>query len=253
MIRQADQNSLRSFSTNDPFYTRILSLYESYGGGYDFVGFWVQETESKLTSAISRFEDKFSLYLTDSSDLEELSAFLRFQGAGAVMCAREFSLDIKADRVIEGQVLRYNGERYNSELELYSPGIKPFYELLQSCASDIFIVPEYMTFLSDVTHRHNLGKCTILGTDIDGALASGVMTVSETETSSAVILGAVATHPDFRRRGLSRELVRTLASQINARGREAYVFSASEANTRFYQNSGFAICAEFTEVLPLGK
>ena len=155
----------------------------------------------------------------------EISSFLRFQGAGAVMCAREFSLDIKADRVIEGQVLRYTGERYNSVLELYSPEIKPFYELLQSCASDIFIVPEYMTFLSDVTHRRNLGKCTILGTDIDGTLVSGLMTVSE--TSSAVILGAVATHPDFRRRGLSRELVRTLASQINARGREAYVFSAS--------------------------
>ena len=247
MIRQADQNSLRSFLTNDPFYTRILSLYESYGGGYDFVGFWVQETESKLTSAISRFEDKFSLYLTDESDLEEISSFLRFQGAGAVMSARKFPLNIKADRVIVGQVLRYNGECYNSELELYSPEIKPFYELLQSCASDIFIVPEYMTFLSDVTHRRNLGKCTILGTDIDGTLVSGLMTVSE--TSSAVILGAVATHPDYRRRGLSRELVRTLASQINARGREAYVFSASEANTRFYQNSGFTICAEFAEIL----
>ena len=245
--RRETESELYSFHTNDPFYTRILSLYESYGGGYDFVGFWVQETESKLTSAISRFEDKFSLYLTDDSDLEEISSFLRFQGAGAVMCAREFSLDIKADRVIEGQVLRYTGERYNSVLELYSPEIKPFYELLQSCASDIFIVPEYMTFLSDVTHRRNLGKCTILGTDIDGTLVSGLMTVSE--TSSAVILGAVATHPDFRRRGLSRELVRTLASQINARGREAYVFSASEANTRFYQNSGFTICAEFAEIL----
>lgn len=247
MIRQADHNSLHSFHTNDPFYTRILSLYESYGGGYDFVGFWVQETDGAYTAAISRFEDKFSLYLTDRSDLEEISSFLRFQGAGAVMAACGFSFDIHADRVIKGQVLRYIGELYHSELELYSPEIKPFYALLQSCASDIFLVPEYMTFLSDVTHRRNLGKCTLLGTDIDGILASGVMTVSETD--SAAILGAVATHPDYRRRGLSRELVRTLASRINAQGREAYVFSASEANTRFYQNSGFTICAEFAELL----
>ena len=247
MIRPATASDLNRITATDPFFTRILSLYESYGEGLDFVAFWVQETDGGIVSAISRFEDKFSLYLTDDSDLEEISSFLRFQGAGAVMSARKFSLEIKADRVIEGQVLRYTGERYNSVLELYSPEIKPFYQLLQSCASDIFIVPEYMTFLSDVTHRRNLGKCTILGTDIDGTLASGVMTVSE--TSSAVILGAVATHPDFRRRGLSRELVRTLASQINAQGREAYVFSASEANTRFYQNSGFTICAEFAEIL----
>ena len=247
MIRQADQKSLRSFHTNDPFYTRILSLYESYGGGYDFVGFWVQETDGKLTSAISRFEDKFSLYLTDDSDLEEIRFFLRFQGAGAVMSDRGFSLDLQAERVIGGQVLRNISGEYYSELELYSPEIKPFYELLQSCESEIFLVPAYMTFLSDVTHRSNLGKCTLLGTDINGTLASGVMTVSETD--SAAILGAVATHPGFRRRGLSRELVRTLASQINAQGREAYVFSAGEANTRFYQNSGFAICAEFAESL----
>ena len=247
MIRQADQSSLRSFHTNDPFYTRILSLYESYGGGYDFVGFWVQETDGKLTAAISRFEDKFSLYLTDLSDCEEIGAFLRFQGAGAVMAACSFLSDSPAEHVIQGHVLRYRGDNYISELELYSPEIKPFYELLQSCASEIFLVPEYMTFLSDVTHRRNLGKCTLLGTDIDGTLASGVMTVSE--TSSAVILGAVATHPDFRRRGLSRELVRTLASRINTQGREAYVFSASEANTRFYQHSGFTACAEFAEYI----
>lgn len=244
--RETD-SELYSFHTNDPFYTRILSLYESYGGGYDFVGFWVQEADGAYTAAVSRFEDKFSLYLTASSDLEELIAFLRFQGAGAVMAAKDFSLDLQADRVIKGQVLRYVGEQYNSKLELYLPEIKPFYELLQRCASEIFLVPEYMTFLSDVTHRRNLGKCTLLGTDIGGTLVSGVMTVSE--TSSAVILGAVATHPDFRRRGLSRELVRTLASRINAQGREAYVFSASEANTRFYQNSGFAVCVGFAEYI----
>ena len=247
MIRQADDNSLRSFHSNDPFYTRILSLYESYGGGYDFVGFWVQETDGKLTAAISRFEDKFSLYLTDASDLEEISSFLRFQGAGAVMAACGFLSDSPAEHVIQGHVLRYRGDNYISELELYSPEIKPFYALLQRCASEIFLVPEYMTFLSDVTHRRNLGKCTLLGTDIDGTLVSGVMTVSE--TSFAVVLGAVATHPDYRRRGLSRELVRVLASRINAQGREAYVFSAGEANTRFYQNSGFATCAEFAETI----
>ena len=247
MIRQADQNSLCSFSTNDPFYTRILSLYESYGGGYDFVGYWVQETEGKTVSAISRFEDKFSLYLTEDSDLEEVAAFLRFQGAGAVMTDSRYVLDLESEQVINGQVLRYAGEYYNSESELYTPEIKSLYALLQSCESDIFRVPEYMSFLSDVTHRRNLGKCAIMAVDVGGALASAVMTVSETE--SAAILGAVATHPDFRRRGLSRELVKTLASQITSQGRAAYVFSASVANTRFYQNSGFEICADFTELI----
>lgn len=247
MIIEADREKLTALHTTDPFYTRILSLYESYGGGYDFVGYWVQETEGKTVSTVSRFEDKFSLYLTEDSDLEEVAAFLRFQGAGAVMTDSRYALDLTSGQVISGQVLRYAGEQYNSELEIYSPEIKPLYALLKSCESEIFRVPEYMSFLSDVTHRHNLNKCTIMATDIDDALASAVMTVSETE--SAAILGAVATHPDFRRRGLSRELVRTLASRITSQGRAAYVFSASEANTRFYQNSGFEICAGFTEFM----
>ena len=247
MIIEADRKKLTALHTTDPFYTRILSLYESYGGGYDFVGYWVQETEGKTVSAISRFEDKFSLYLTEDSDLEEVAAFLRFQGAGAVMTDSRYVLDLESEQVISGQVLRYVGEQYNSELEIYTPEIKSLYALLQSCESDIFRVPEYMSFLSDVTHRRNLNKCAIMATDVGGALASAVMTVSETE--SAAILGAVATHPDFRRRGLSRELVKTLASQITSQGRAAYVFSASVANTRFYQRSGFEICADFTELI----
>ena len=212
MIIEADREKLTALHTTDPFYTRILSLYESYGGGYDFVGYWVQETDGKTVSAISRFEDKFSLYLTEDSDLEEVAAFLRFQGAGAVMTDSRYTLELTSEQVINGQVLRYAGEYYNSESELYTPEIKSLYALLQSCESDIFRVPEY-------------------------------------KTESAAILGAVATHPDFRRRGLSRELVKTLASQITSQGRAAYVFSASVANTRFYQNSGFEICADFTELI----
>lgn len=247
MIIEADREKLTALHTTDPFYTRILSLYESYGGGYDFVGYWVQETEGRTVSAVSRFEDKFSLYLTKDSDLEEVAAFLRFQGAGAVITDSRYTLELTSEQVISGQVLRYAGEHYNSALEIYLPEIKSLYALLQSCESDIFRVPEYMSFLSDVTHRRNLGKCAIMATDVGGALASAVMTVSETE--SAAILGAVATHPDFRRRGLSRELVKTLASQITSQGRAAYVFSASVANTRFYQRSGFEICADFTELI----
>ena len=246
MIRPADRSSLLSFLCDDPFYTRILSLYESYGDGYSFVGFWVQDDDGAETALISRFEDKFSLYLTAYSDLEEIAAFLRFQGAAAVMFDARYPLALDAKKRISGQVLAYAGEEYSSDKEIYSPEFSELYALLKSCESEIFIVPDRLMFLSDVTHRTNTGKCTVLGISCDETLASAVMTVSETER--AVILGAVATHPDYRRRGLSRELVRTLASAVTRQGRAAYVFSASDANTRFYQNSGFMIATDFTEL-----
>ena len=245
MIRPIIPSDLENLHSPDPFYTRVLSLYQSYGTGYDFVAFWAQENNGETAALISRFEDKFSLFLTKRADLDEVAAFLCFQGAGAVMFDSRFHLAISAKNAISGYVLRYDGDNYISDIEIYEPDFASVYELLLTCESEIFRVPPKLSFLSDVTHRKNRGKCAVIGTAVDGVLASSVMTVSETEY--AAIIGAVATRPDYRKRGLSRELVRTLASRIRGEGRAVYVFSASEGNTRFYRNSGFEIAAAFTE------
>ena len=157
----------------------------------------------------------------------------------------KYDLKISAKNVVSGEVLRYGGEDYISDIEIYEPDFSAVYDLLLTCESDIFRVPPKLSFLSDVTHRKNLGKCAVIGVSVGDVLASSVMTVSE--TGYAAIIGAVATHPDYRKRGLSRELVRTLSSRIRTQGRAVYVFSASPQNTLFYRNSGFEIAAAFTE------
>ncbi len=247
MIRPATAEDFNRITATDPFFTRILSLYESYGEGLDFVAFWIQETDGERTAAISRFEDKFSLWLTDASDPEEIAAFIRFQSAGSCLYNAAFSLGFSDDSPsVSGQILEYTGEDYISDIEIYEPDFRTLYDLLKVCESPVFIVPEYLLFLSDVTHRKNRGKLHLTATAIDGALASSVMTVSE--TGHAVILGAVATHPDYRRRGLSRALVRTVATRLRGEGRRVFVLSASEQNTEFYQHSGFSIIAGFKEI-----
>ena len=247
MIRPAEGSDFGKFVGDDPFLVRIRSLYQCYGAGYDFVGFWVQEIGGENVALISRFEDKFSLYLTGKSDLEEAAAFLIYMGACSALYDAAYALPIPDGlTVIGGEVLAYAGEDHISDIEIYEPDFKELYGLLQTCASDIFRVPDYLVFLSDVTFRRSRGKLTLAATAVDGVLASSVMTVSETE--NAVILGAVATHPDYRKRGLSRELVRTVATRLRAQGRRVYVLSASAANTHFYQNSGFEIIAGFREV-----
>lgn len=247
MIRPADNSTSFDIASSDPFITRILSLYMSYGEGYDFVGFWEQKAGESTAALISRFEDKFSLWLTDGADMDEIAAFVRFQGAGSVMYNAEYVVDIPhAAHTIEGRVLEYIGDNYNSDKEIYEPAFKELYGLLKICESDIFRVPDYMMFLSDLTHRRNMDKLHLIGTDADGALASSVMTVSEAPSSA--IIGAVATRPDCRGRGLSRDLVRTLATRLRSEGRRVYVLSASDANTHFYINSGFKVVAGFKEI-----
>ena len=245
MIRQAHRCDLRAIHTDSPFFVRILSLYECYGEGYDFVSFWVQENEGETVAAISLFEDKFSLYLTEKSDLEELELFLRFGGGKGFLFDAKYALNIPHENYISGDVLEYKGS-YNSDKELYTPEIKALYSLLQACSAPDFRVPDYLTFLSDVTHRRNLSKCDILALSCDGVLASAAMTVSCTE--NAVIIGAVATHPDFRKRGFSRRVVCSLSEKMRARGKRVFVLSASEKNTLFYQHSGFETVAGFMEI-----
>ena len=248
MIRPADGGIIGSIQAGDAFYTRILSLYLSYGAGYDFAAFWEQTGDSGTVSLISRFEDRFTLWLTPDSDLEEVAAFLNFQGAGSVMSDASYDLGMPdSARVIAGDVLEYRGEDYISDLEIYEPDFKELYALLKTCESDIFRVPEYMTFLSDLIHRRNKGSLTLEAARADGMPVSSVMTVSE--APEAVILGAVATHPEYRGRGLARSLVRDMATRLRSDGRRVYLFSASTANTLFYRNSGFEIIAGFKELL----
>ena len=246
MIRPADGSVIRGVRADDAFYTRVLSLYLCYGE-YGFVDFWVQEAGDSAVALISRFEDKFSLYLTSDSDLDEIAAFLSFRGAGSAMFDASFKLPISgAVHTIEGDVLEYTGEDHNSELEIYIPDLADVYDTVRTCASDIFRVPDRLLFLSDLTRRNNSGRLSLMGAAVDGVLASSALTVSETD--SAAILGAVATRPEYRRRGLSRELVRALATKLRADGKRVYVLSASEANTRFYKKSGFDISAGFKEI-----
>ena len=159
MIRPATASDLNRITATDPFFTRILSLYESYGEGLDFVAFWVQETDGGIVSAISRFEDKFSLWLTSGSELEEMTAFIHFQGAGSCLYNAAFALDFSdSPSGISGQVLEYSGGDHISDIEIYEPDLNALYTLLKACESPIFIVPEYLPFLSDLTHRRSRGK-----------------------------------------------------------------------------------------------
>lgn len=247
MIRPASQDIFDSIPATDSFITRIRSLYRAYGNAYDFVAFWEQEIDGAVTALISRFEDKFSLWTTDGSDAEELAAFLRFQDAGSVMLRADAPLRFSdAAHTIEGTVLEYADDEYISDKELYEPDLAALYELLKTCESDIFRVPDYLMFLSDLTHRRSRGLLTVSAAMRDGVPAASVMTVSESE--SAVVLGAVATRPEYRRQGLARALVRDLSARIRRGGRCVYVYSASDQNTRFYQNSGFIPVAGFREI-----
>ena len=126
------------------------------------------------------------------------------------------------------------------------PELKEYHELLLTCKSSDFSVPEYMQFLSDVSRRQMRDMCTIYGIKAEDTLVSCAMTVSYTDTS--VILGAVATPPEHRKHGYAGAIVRSLADKFLLE-KDVYIYTTIEKNTRFYESLGFFVTGKWIKLL----
>ena len=94
MIVTANENYINvimNLSAEDPFACRIISQYNSYDSSLAFVDYWtiIDDKTDECTGAISRCGTNFILFLTDKTNLEEVSSFMRV--AGQVQYAAEIS------------------------------------------------------------------------------------------------------------------------------------------------------------------
>ncbi len=244
MIREIPADFFSDIHGADPFLTRILSLALCYRDDVGFVRYYAQYAGGRAVSYLSDFDGRMTLFLTADSDIEEIESFVDFLGCVSLMYDERFLSNVNSIKELSGDVLQYHTTDEAPLISVEEPPIKEIYEVLQSCASESFSVPDYLSFLSDVTYRKNRGKCALCGVREDGALASCAVTVAESE--DAVILGAVATRPEYRKRGYSRAVVKTMGERFSQE-RKVYVFSLSEKNTRFYEKSGFVRKYRFIE------
>ena len=97
---------VQAISAFDPFACRIISLCNSYKPDLVFVDYWlVQDDNGNNTGAIARNGSNFILLLTDGSDIDEISSFLRVAGASAVICDGKYELDFTGGKMLAGKVL----------------------------------------------------------------------------------------------------------------------------------------------------
>ena len=230
---------VQAISAFDPFACRIISLCNSYKPDLVFVDYWiVQDDNGNNTGAIARNGSNFILLLTDGSDIEEISSFLRVAGASAVICDGKYELDFTGGKTIVGKVLVRDSAFDNLEpLSIIEPDIKAAYELIQKSADENFIPPNFEDFYVDVNHklRHNTSR--LLGIEENGAPAAVAMTVAESE--NAAVLGAVSCDPDYRRRGFGSSLIKYITNILVDENKAVYLHRAENDNVEFYKNLGF--------------
>lgn len=233
-----------NLSFKNPFGCRIKALYNTYDYCLSFVDFWVQIIDEKAVSLIARMETTFILRLTDNSDLEEVSAFIRVSGASNVICDGKYNLDCSMKKV-SGPVF-VSDEKMNNDkkLNVFNPHIKDVYSLISKCGSENFNVPKYESFALDVAHKLNKNTMRIYGIG-ESRLYCCIMTLAETDDGA--VLGALATDPEFRRKGYGAFLIKYINNVLIKEGKSVFLHRAPDENIEFYNKLGFKEYGKWAE------
>ena len=150
MIVTANENYINvimNLSAEDPFACRIISQYNSYDSSLAFVDYWtiIDDKTDECTGAISRCGTNFILFLTDKTNLEEVSSFMRVAGASSAICSRDFNLNLYGSKSVSGVILKKSEpfENVDESINFDVPDIKEVYNLIVSCADENFVPPPF--------------------------------------------------------------------------------------------------------------
>lgn len=231
------------FCDRDVFGTRIKAYFNCYSTDYDFVKFWMQTDEGgNVTATISRVDGDMTLCAYDA-DFEELLQFVKIVGFTTIQCRRDVAKNFTDDETLWGYVVRYENITAGRDVVLKDDyELKEIYNIIKS--ANLTGVGDYMPWLSDTTFRINRNTATPLLAEADGKAAGCAMVLFRTD--KAALLGAVATVPEFRGRGIAGALVTRLANKELEEGKRTELLCKNDSIVDFYKSIGFTVKDEWS-------
>lgn len=194
MIVTANENYINvimNLSAEDPFACRIISQYNSYDSSLAFVDYWtiIDDKTDECTGAISRCGTNFILFLTDKTNLEEVSSFMRVAGASSAICSGDFNLNLYGSKSVSGVILKKSEpfQNVDESINFAVPDIKEVYNLIVSCADENFVPPPFDDFYVDVNHKLRHNATRMYGVYDGTKLVAMAMTVAE--SSNGAVFG----------------------------------------------------------------
>ena len=229
----------------DVFGTRILAYFNTYSTKFPFLSVWYQQNGSgKITAFISSMEGTGTLTAADDADYEELSAFIDMLPLKSLQSQRAVFNKLKRKEKLHGNVVRYvDSSCKEKKYEIIrNPQLSDVYAIIN--AAGLLGTGNYLEWLSDTTSRVNAGTALAAGIYSKGKLVSCAMKLFI--TPDAVLLGAVATDPAERGKGMAGEIVHTLAEECAAQNKRTELLCANGSITEFYKSTGFIIADEWS-------
>lgn len=230
MIEKIDSIvKINSFSTQNIFFIRIMSLAKAYGFGYDFASFYRQIDENgNITAIISKLDNDFTLCANEYADNEELSEFFSVIGYSSVLSDDTFDFKnnydegivMSAENRIEKNIPYVRIDRYPKLMKLFN-----FIDYGNA---------DFESWYVDISHRirHNCARAYALCID-DEIISSGIFSAIYDDDA---ILSSVQTTSAFRRMGYGSALVSEMLCDIKGK---VYLMREDGLNEDFYSNLGF--------------
>ncbi len=104
-------------------------------------------------------------------------------------------------------------------------------------------MPPFDNWYADVHYRRRHGSCRLAAITEEGTVVATAMTTAE--CAGAALIGAVATLPASRGRGLASACVSTLASGLMAEGRRVLLSPKNDRAALLYHRLGFVPCGRW--------
>lgn len=239
MIRSACEQDMHDLSVSEAA-IRIAAAYETYGVDARFLQLFADESRTRM----SLMDGVAVLHAPDGVN-EEWLCFISMQpdvrvvrtdAASAEMIAKQWHAAFKA-----GDFMSYYGDHTVTSIQPDDVRFEDLYTFL----SDYFTLPAFENWYVDVSHRVRHGCCHIASVVRDGQIACNAMSVAE--TTSDVLLGAVATHPQWRRQGLAAACIGYLIDRL-ADTRRVHISPVDDRARRLYEKIGFSVTGSWGEV-----
>ena len=240
MIRLAVETDFPEIATNEVL-VRICGLRLAYGPNASFIHYY-SDGEGALLALMDRVGLFHAISLT-----EEWCAFLAMNpDIATIHCSEAVGEALIRSGLWQGRVgpvMKYAGPLPAAvdAAVCTTPSLPKVYDLLRENFPDI---APFDSWYPDVSHRVRHGN-THISVILEGELVvSTAMTVAETNT--AAVIGQVATHPDFRRRGLAGTCVKSTIFQC--KDKQLYILPVNVYAQKLYESLGFIIDGGWAEL-----
>lgn len=227
MIRLCTDTSELDFLPPDPFCAVITALGDTYPADRDFIRFYLQGEDA----ALSIIDGNANLWCGENADTREIADFIEFAGIRSLRSDISFfeKAGIKQDD--SSYIVKYvsagkpeEPDNFRSEADY-----KEIFNLLTAAG---FEMGSYSAFLEDICARMNKGTCRG-GFIYAGSLQCCAFRLFEGRKSA--LMGAVATDPGCRGRGLASSLVPYMAQGE----KDSFLFCRNDSLLDFYEKCGF--------------